>query len=1033
MAQKSTPFQRFIDLLFGRRAALIYILLFAVAVGGATFVENDFGTDSAQKVIYQAAWFEILLLLFGGAIIKNVLDFRLIQRKMWAVLCFHLAIIVILLGAGVTRFFGYEGMMHIREGEQSNQFLSSEGYLKLHFEKDGKDYQIEEPVLWSSLGSNRFDEEYQIGSDRIKVHLKETYINPSYQLEEAEDGEPILKLVFGSSGGRNEYYLRYNSQRFIGGVPFYFGPGKMPNSFSISLDDAGMPFVKSMQNYSYMRMADRAVFEIPGDTISSLALRSLYRWGEAAFVFGDFLPKGRLAREQGALKIQSGATIGLLFEIEHNGTTHELYCEGFKGSPGRYESLDLEGLRLNMAYGSKVREVPFAIKLYDFQMERYPGTNSPASYASEVQVIDPMAGAEFDFRIYMNNILNHGGYRFFQSSYDRDEKGTYLSVNNDFWGTWISYLGYALLTLGMLWTLVSKNTRFAQLAKQVKEIRKRRGALLLLVLFSFSGLSAQTELESELQSVSREHSDLFSTVLVQDVRGRMKPMHTLSREVMRKLLGKESYRELTADQVLLSVWANNANWYGEPMIKLPFHPKWNELGYSDKLQPYRAFFNKDGSYKLADEVQAANAVIDKEKGTWEKAVLKLDEKVNIFNMMLSGYLLKIVPLEGDLNNTWVSDYAHGEAESIVADRLFPAYQEALKRGMESGNYELANGIITELKKYQNAQPEEILPSNSQRLMEIFLNKLKVFNHLALIYTALGLGFLVSLFLQVFRPQSSFKRLHLILLGLLFLAFAFHTLGLGLRWYVSGRAPWSNGYESMIYIAWTGTLAGLLFSRKSSGALAATNVLSGVVLLIAMLSYLNPEITPLVPVLRSYWLTIHVSLEAGSYGFLMLGALIGVINLLLMIFLNENNKARVRDMVSEMTKLSEMTLIGGLFMLSVGTYLGGVWANESWGRYWGWDAKETWALVSILVYAFILHMRFVPGLKSAFAFNFGSLFGLASIIMTYYGVNYYLSGLHSYAAGDPVPVPSWVYYSIASLVLISALAYWRQKVIWKPKS
>lgn len=139
------------------------------------------------------------------------------------------------------------------------------------------------------------------------------------------------------------------------------------------------------------------------------------------------------------------------------------------------------------------------------------------------------------------------------------------------------------------------------------------------------------------------------------------------------------------------------------------------------------------------------------------------------------------------------------------------------------------------------------------------------------------------------------------------------------------------------------------------------------------------------------------------------------------------------MVSEMTKLSEMTLIGGLFMLSIGTYLGGVWANESWGRYWGWDAKETWALVSILVYAFILHMRFVPGLKSAFAFNFASLFGLASIIMTYYGVNYYLSGLHSYAAGDPVPVPAWVYYSIGSLVLISALAFWRQKVVWKRKS
>lgn len=1021
---------KILDLLFGRKAALLYILLFAIAVGGATFVENDYGTDSAQKVIYQAAWFELLLLLFSGALIKNIIDFRLIPRKMWAVLSFHVAIIVILIGAGVTRFFGYEGMMHIREGEMSNQFLSSEGYVKLHFNKEGKDYYIDEPVLWSSLGGNEFQEQYQIGADIVKIKLKESYINPQYSVVSEEGGEPILKLVFGSAQGRNEYYLTYNSRRFIGGVPFYFGPGQMPDAFSLSLNAEGEVVLYSSQPYSYMRMADRSLFEMPADTSSPLALRSLYQWGDAAFVFGDYIPSGKMLRSGGDLKIQASSSIGLVFEVSYQNSVYEQYIEGFKGSPGKYEALDLGPIQLEMAYGSKVRELPFSIKLYDFQMERYPGTNSPASYASEVQVVDPMAGKSFDFRIYMNHILNYGGFRFFQSSYDRDELGTYLSVNNDFWGTWISYFGYALLTIGMLWTLVSKNTRFAQLAQQIKAIRAKRAALSLILLLGMGSVSAQTDLESNLPAVSKEHADLFSTVLVQDIRGRMKPMHTLTREVMRKLLGKESYRGLSADQVVLSVWADNSNWYGEPMIKLPFHPKWAELGFTEEVQPYKAFFNPDGSYKLTDEVSAANAVIDKEKGTWEKALLKLDEKVNVFNMMLSGYVLKIVPMEGDENNTWVSDYQHGEMQSIVADRLFPAYADALQRGMESGDYSLANGIITELKKYQDAQDPSILPSANQRKLEIFLNNLKVFNRLALVYTLLGLAFLVTLFLQVFQPKRRYAKLHLVLLSALFLAFAFHTLGLGLRWYVSGRAPWSNGYESMIYIAWTGTLAGLLFSRKSSGALAATNVLSGVVLLIAMLSYLNPEITPLVPVLRSYWLTIHVSLEAGSYGFLMLGALIGVINLLLMVFLSDSNKARVRDIVSEMTKLSEMTLIGGLFMLSIGTYLGGVWANESWGRYWGWDAKETWALVSILVYAFILHMRFVPGLKGAFAFNFASLFGLASIIMTYYGVNYYLSGLHSYAAGDPVPVPGWVYYSVAGLLLLSALAYWRQKVVWR---
>ena len=259
-----------------------------------------------------------------------------------------------------------------------------------------------------------------------------------------------------------------------------------------------------------------------------------------------------------------------------------------------------------------------------------------------------------------------------------------------------------------------------------------------------------------------------------------------------------------------------------------------------------------------------------------------------------------------------------------------------------------------------------------------------------------------------------------------LGFVFHTIGLGLRWYISGRAPWSNGYESMIYIAWTTMLAGTLFSRKSLGGLAATATLAATILLVASMSWLDPEITPLVPVLKSYWLTIHVSLEAGSYGFLMLGAVIGMLNLLLMIFINDNNKSNIVQSIKELSIISEITLLGGLAMISIGTYLGGVWANESWGRYWGWDAKETWALVTILVYAFILHMRFIPKLQSVYIFNFASLFGFATVIMTYFGVNYYLSGLHSYAAGDPVPIPPVVYYTVIVLALLSGLAYRKYK-------
>jgi cytochrome c-type biogenesis protein CcsB len=396
-------------------------------------------------------------------------------------------------------------------------------------------------------------------------------------------------------------------------------------------------------------------------------------------------------------------------------------------------------------------------------------------------------------------------------------------------------------------------------------------------------------------------------------------------------------------------------------------------------------------------------------------------------------MLRIFPLVGDENNKWLSpaDIKHAQMESTQAftgfsKEFFPIYTSTVMKAFQSNDWTLANELLIELKSHQSQHSTEVMPSERKINLELLLNKLNVFSRLGKLYTFVGLGLLIFFFYTVFSPKRSLHWLKVTLFSILFAGFLFHTFGLGLRWYISGHAPWSNGYESMIYISWTTLLAGLIFSRKSIGGLAATSVLSAIILMVASLSYMDPEITPLVPVLKSYWLTIHVSLEAGSYGFLMLGAIIGVLNLLLMIFANNTNITRVKTFIKELTFISEMTLIAGLFMISIGTYLGGVWANESWGRYWGWDPKETWALVTILVYAIILHMRFIPALRGPYLFNVATLFGFASVIMTYFGVNYYLSGLHSYAAGDPIPIPSWVYYTTVILVVLSVIAYFRQK-------
>jgi cytochrome c-type biogenesis protein CcsB len=231
-----------------------------------------------------------------------------------------------------------------------------------------------------------------------------------------------------------------------------------------------------------------------------------------------------------------------------------------------------------------------------------------------------------------------------------------------------------------------------------------------------------------------------------------------------------------------------------------------------------------------------------------------------------------------------------------------------------------------------------------------------------------------------------------------LLFVVHTAGIIIRWYISGRAPWSNGYESVVYVAWAAMFAGILFGRKYPMVIATAAFLAGISLFVAHLNWMNPEITPLVPVLKSYWLTIHVSIITASYGFFGLSAFLGILVLVLIVIRRNSNEGKVNHFIDQLTSINEMSITVGLYFLTIGTFLGGVWANESWGRYWGWDPKETWALITIMIYSFIAHMRMIPSLKGIYNYNMASVFAFASVLMTYFGVNYYLSGLHSYGKG-----------------------------------
>ena len=233
---------------------------------------------------------------------------------------------------------------------------------------------------------------------------------------------------------------------------------------------------------------------------------------------------------------------------------------------------------------------------------------------------------------------------------------------------------------------------------------------------------------------------------------------------------------------------------------------------------------------------------------------------------------------------------------------------------------------------------------------------------------------------------------------------------------------SNGYESLLFISWVTLAVGLGFGRKSSLTLAATAVLASLTLMVAHLSFMDPQITNLSPVLQSYWLTLHVSVITASYGFLGLGAILGLVNMILYALNTTQNRKHALQTVDELSVISYRSLIFGLYFLTIGTFLGAVWANESWGRYWGWDPKETWSLITIIVYAFVLHAKNIKSLKSIFTYNVMSVYAFFSVLMTYFGVNYYLSGLHSYAGGDPVPIPSFVYVTVVSLVILTWISY-----------
>jgi len=1050
------------NILFSTRLTALLFVLFATAMAVGTFMDAGMDTSPtpySRNLIYNTWWFEGIMLFFVINFAGNIFRYRLYKKEKWATLILHLAFLFIFIGAFITRYVSYEGMMPIREGATESQFLSQKTYITTYI--DG-DYEIngvpqrlpvEREVDFSPRLENNFEVHTNYNNQPVSIELEKFIGGAEEDIIPSENGEEYLKIVEAGSDGPHNHFLKSGEVQSIHNVLIALNK---PTDGAINITQEGDKLnIYSPFEGEYLTMATMASGRLVKDSLQPLILRSRYVIGNMQMVFPKPVVKGEfdIVKKSEMFK---GDEDGIVLKVTANGETKKVGLLGGSYKNNAFKQVKIGGLDFAFRYGAKVLELPFQIKLNDFIAERYPGTErSYSSYASEVTVFDEENG-DFDYRIYMNNILNHGGYKFFQSNFDPDEKGTILSVNHDFWGTWITYFGYFMLFFGMIAIMLAKGTRFSDLRRHLEKIKAKKSKTLSLILVC---LTMQTFAQEEqhqqptpaqidsiliANATPKAHADKFGRLVIQDLSGRMMPMNTYASELVRKIHHKETYAGLTPNQILLSISESPLLWYNVPIIYLK--PMQTDslktiLGIpkEKKYATIVDFFDENLSYKLNPYLE--DAYKTKSPNGYQKELKLADQRATLLSNAIEGLTLKIFPVPEDENNKWISPFEYrkeGYKEKIT-DSLygnfinsgFSAYLFTLNKAKQTGDFSEAEKLLESFNKTQHKYGGDIMLSENKISAEINYNKYNIFKTLHRYYLLAGFIMFVFLITQILRSNSKGIDLAVKIGKWLIIAlFIAHTIGLITRWYISGHAPWSDTYETMLYVAWSAMLFGLYFGRKSDLTIASTAFVASIILFFAHQNWLDPAIANLQPVLNSYWLMIHVSIIVASYGPFVLGMILGAVSLILMIATTDKNKDKMLLNIKELTIINEMALTVGLIMLTIGNFLGGMWANESWGRYWGWDPKETWALISIMVYAFVIHMRLVPGLRGRFGFNLMSIIAFASIMMTYFGVNFYLAGLHSYASGDQVMSVKIIGISCAIVAILGFFAYRKYAKFYK---
>lgn len=639
--------------------------------------------------------------------------------------------------------------------------------------------------------------------------------------------------------------------------------------------------------------------------------------------------------------------------------------------------------------GMKEEKLPFSLCLQDFEAKMHDGTQAVADYSSRFTVMD--GNEKSEGLVSMNNIYSHRSYRFYQSSYDEDGKGSVLAINADPFGIPVTYTGYALLFLSLIWMLLDPKGGYRKL---LASPLLKKGALGLALLLSVGNLQAAETGSLDHAVLPKETAEKFGelNILYND---RICPVQTYALDFCKKIYGARSYKGLTAEQVLSGWIFYGDEWAKEPFIKV----KSGELKSTLNLPDYCSvsqFFNKDmGGYTIGQYVQEYyNGAQDK----FHQQAGDIDGKIQLIMDLRRGVSLKVLPYTFTKNvratkenpfikagtTTWFSPtdklpYAVEKQHALYITNVF----SLLYGDVKAGNIDRVNVFFDKMKKYQQISGGNSLPSSTQYKAERINNAFPFATVLFMVNLTLGF---IALFYTIYRmtKKREVKVLDIALPILLVVSFLALTFGLVLRWIISGNVPMSNGYESMLTVAWFVMLIAIFMQFRIRLVMVFGFLLSGFFLLVSHINQMDPAIGQMMPVLNSPLLSMHVSIIMMSYALLSLTFICGIMGICM------------RSHGEELQALSRVFLYPALTCMGFGIFIGAIWANVSWGNYWSWDSKETWALITFMIYAVVVHTQSLPVFRKHLAYHIYITLAFLSIVMTYFGVNYFLTGMHSYA-------------------------------------